>query len=131
MPDKQGKVQDTNPLPVKMENINSGGNTTDNGFQIFFASIQRLGESISAPAYKYISSNATTVCKYGAGTLQRVNNLNNAGTITIYDNTAGSGTLIAVIDAAKVLGSIEFNVPFNNGLTIVTATGAITTIIYE
>ena len=118
-------------LPVRMENINTNGNTTDNSFQIRFATIVRLGELTTNPVFRYINTNTTTVLKYGSGTLQRVNVLDNAGTITIYDNTSATGALIAVIDAGKVVGSIEFNAPFSNGLTVVTALGAKTTLIYE
>lgn len=118
-------------LPVKMENVNSGGNTTDNGFEVRFASIQRLGNIITAGTYKYLGTNATTVCKYGAGTLQRIINVDNAGNVSVYDNTAGSGTLIAQIDTSKALGTLDFNVPFSNGLTIVVGLGAKIIVVYE
>ena len=124
-------VIDRYDLPSCMENINSNGNTTNNIFVVFFASIVRLGKLDSESIYKYIGTNTTTVCKYGAGRLLRINNLDNAGTITIYDNTSAAGTIIAAIDAAKVLGTINFECPFNNGLTIVTATNAKLVVIYE
>lgn len=61
-----------------------------------------------------------------------INNINsNAGNVTVYDNTAASGTQIAVIDTAKALGTLEFNAPFSNGLTVVTASGAKVSVIYE
>jgi hypothetical protein len=68
-------------------------------------------------------TNTTTICKRGSCVLQRVNILNNAGDIVIYDNTAGSGTIIADIGALKVSGSLPFDAPFNIGLTIVTTGG--------
>jgi len=58
-------------------------------------------------------------------------NLDNAGTVTVYDNTAASGKQIAVIDTAKALGDLSFNAPFSNGLTVVTAGGAKITVVYE
>jgi len=63
--------------------------------------------------------------------LQRITNVDNAGSVTIYDNTAASGTVICVIDTAKALGTLEFNVPFSTGLTIVSASGAKVVAIYE
>ena len=63
--------------------------------------------------------------------LKRIVNVDNAGTVTIYDNTAASGTQISVIDTAKALGTLDFDAPFSNGLTIVTASGAKVTAIYE
>lgn len=57
--------------------------------------------------------------------------MDNAGTVTIYDNTAASGTQIAVIDTAKTLGTLEFNCGFSIGLTIVVASGAKVVVVYE
>ena len=47
-----------------------------------------------------------------------------------YENSAGTGTIIADVDAVKVLGTQEFGAPFNNGLTIVNS-GAKITVVYE
>ena len=44
-----------------------------------------------------------------------------ASTITIYDNTAGSGTLIATLPASLAVGYYPFNRLCSTGLTIVTA----------
>lgn len=124
-------LNNTLDFPITMENNNSGGNTTDNSFEILFATILRLGELETESNYKYLGANATTVCKYGAGRLVRVVNVDNAGTVTLYDNTAGSGTQIAVIDTAKALGTLEFGLPFSTGLTAVVATGAKVVLVYE
>lgn len=82
------------------------------------------------------ASNATTTIKSGAGVLKRVtvNTLGSAlNTCTIYDNTAGSGTIIAVIDPTLARGTFEYDLVFNTGLTIVTHTGiaADLTIVYQ
>lgn len=82
------------------------------------------------------ASNATTTIKSGAGVLKRVtvNTVGSASnTCTIYDNTAGSGTVIAVIDPTSAQGSIEYDLVFSTGLTIVTATGtaADLTLVYK
>lgn len=124
-------LTDTLDFPITMENNNSNGNITDNSFELLFASVLRLGNLNTDPTYKYLATNATTVCKYGAGELLRITNVDNAGTVTIYDNTAASGAQIGVIDAAKALGTLEFNVPFSNGLTIVVAGGAKVVAVYE
>lgn len=118
-------------LPIRMENVNSNGNDTDNSFEVRFSCIMRLGNLITNPQYAYIGTNTTTILKYGAGTLQRIINVDNAGDVTVYDNTAASGTQIAVIDTAKALGTLEFNAPFSNGLTIVTASSAKIVVVYE
>ncbi|MFA5031182.1 MAG: hypothetical protein WC495_06375 [Patescibacteria group bacterium] len=118
-------------LPITMENINSNGNTTDNSFEVRFATIVRLGNITTEAIYKYISTDTTTICKYGAGVLQSINNVENAGTITIYDNTSAAVPLIGAIDASKVLGAFPLNIPFGTGLTIVTAGGAKCIVVYE
>lgn len=118
-------------FPVRMENYNLGANTTDSSFQLRFATIVRLGDLITNPIYRAISTNATFALKYGSGVLQRVINTDNAGVITIYDNTSATGKQIAVIDAAKTLGTLEFNAPFSDGLTIVSSGNAKFTVIYE
>lgn len=76
--------------------------------------------------YKNISSNATTVVKSGAGYLGTIT-INTKGatanTATVYDNTAGSGTVIATIDTTGGAVTLTFNAKFATGLTVVTATG--------
>jgi len=91
----------------------------------------------SASSYAHLNSTGTTTIKSGAGILRRVV-INTKGTgsntLTIYDNTSGSGTVIAAIDTANgVSGHFEYNVAFSTGLTVVDATGtsADITVIYE
>lgn len=70
----------------------------------------------------YISSATTTTCVTGAGVLHAITlGETAAGAITIYDNTAGSGTVMAVLKASIVEGTYVFNRKFTTGLTIVTA----------
>ena len=53
-------------------------------------------------------------------------------TAIIYDNTAGSGTIIATIDLAKTsVANLDYKVPFYNGLTIVTNSTVDLTVVYE
>lgn len=71
---------------------------------------------------EYISTATTTVCKTGAGELHSITiGETAAGTITVYDNTAGSGTIIAVFKASIVEQTFDLDVAFATGLTIVTA----------
>ena len=119
-------------LPAKFENVNSGGLTTDVSFDCLSLIISRLGPLHTNPTYKYIAGATTTILKYGAGELHTIVNNDNSGSMIIYDNTAGSGTIIASVDLAKVLGTLTFDAPFNTGLTIVTTgAGAKITVMYE
>ena len=93
------------------------------------------------PIYSYaaITTNATTTVKSGAGTFHgfTVNNngFTTAGTITVYDNTTNSGTIIGtwtiplqppgtVLLATFFFPPQYLDVSFATGLTFVTATTA-------
>lgn len=70
-----------------------------------------------------ISTATTTVVKNGPGFLRGIMVQGGAaGTITIYDNTAASGTLIGPgFDATNALAWYPFDREFDTGLTIVTS----------
>lgn len=79
----------------------------------------------------YISTNTTTTVKSGTGRLHSITvGETAAGTITIYDNTAGSGTIIGVLKASIVEGTYHFPVKFTTGLTVVTAGASKITVNY-
>lgn len=84
-----------------------------------------------------IAGAATTVVKSTPGVLVRiVNNKSVAsGVITVYNNTAASGSKIATITNPAVLLQsqvpLEYNVAFSTGLTIVTSAADDITVIYR
>lgn len=110
---------------LSMENLNSGGSTTDASLYVSSANIFRLGQLNYAPRAVRLNSAATTTLKSNPGTLVGLL-IGKSGTgtadITIYDNTAASGTVIAVIDCAAQRGYIPIDVEFEIGLTVVTTT---------
>ncbi|HEV3262148.1 MAG TPA: hypothetical protein VG013_35175 [Gemmataceae bacterium] len=73
-------------------------------------------------SYRHINRNATTTVESGAGILHAVT-INGAGagwTITVYDNTSGSGTVLATI--RPVAGStLIYDLRFRTGCTLVTS----------
>ena len=78
----------------------------------------------AAPKFNNVSgAGATTAVKTSFGSLigVTINGVTTAGTITIYDNTAGSGTTIATIASAAVAQGQFYPYPadFNTGLTVV------------
>jgi len=87
-------------------------------------------------SFSNITTTGTTTIKSGAGIFRRLV-INTKGvssnTFTIYDNTAGSGTVIATVDTVNSTGSLEYGLAFSTGLTIVSASGtsANATVIYE
>lgn len=82
--------------------------------------------------YNNIITNTTTTVKSGAGFLHSiVVNTTSAGAVTIYDNTAGSGTKIGTMKASIAEGTYIYDVSFATGLTIVTAGASDLTISYR
>jgi hypothetical protein len=86
--------------------------------------------------YTNIAGAATTAVKSGKGTLKSiaVNKAVANGVITIYDNTAGSGTKIATITHPATLlqnqYDLHYGVNFTTGLTIVTSAADDITVTY-
>lgn len=80
----------------------------------------------------YISTTTTTTVKSGAGFLHAITvGTTAAGAITIYDNTAGSGTIIGVLKSSVSEQTFFFDVSFSTGLTIVTAASSLISIAYR
>jgi len=121
-------------LPITIENLNTSG-STDVSFETVGMYIAREGELHTNPGYYHLSGDAAThVLKYGAGVIHKIVFNNTTGaSITIYDNTAGSGTVIGIITTTSAVpGSWDYNAPFSTGLTLVTVgNGLDATIIYE
>ena len=77
--------------------------------------------------YTNITGQATTTIKSGSGVLHTicVNTAAATETITIYDNTAGSGTKIGTATVyASANPCLTYDIYFATGLTIVTATAS-------
>jgi hypothetical protein len=97
--------------------------------------LDSINDSITSYPYGHsyvnITTNATTTVKSGAGTLHSIVVNNPADitvtklTMTIYDNTAGSGTKIGTVTVPLLTTgepfTIMYNSGFGTGLTIVTA----------
>jgi hypothetical protein len=88
-------------------------------------------ESITVGQYNYISSGTTTVVKSGPGTfIGLIIGNTTSGTITVYDNTAGSGNTIIKFNASTTPFSFPVGAKFTTGLTVVTTASDQVTIIY-
>jgi len=113
-----------------MPTTSSGRILDDSGYETVTQGTQLAGENLTTNKLEveqvfndtYISTATTTVVKTGAGLLHTiVVNGGTAGTIIIYDNTAGSGTIIASFDSTNALNTYTFNCSFATGLTVVTS----------
>jgi len=87
--------------------------------------------------YRNITTATTTVVKSGKGYLKSIilNKGVASGSIAIYDNTAGSGTLIGTITLPATLllsqDQFPFECNFGTGLTVVTVEALDLTVVYQ
>jgi|ERR1035437_522038 hypothetical protein len=93
--------------------------------------LNQFGDLVTSQRNKYtnLTGNATTTIKSGSGTLNgiMINNAGSSGTATIYDNTAASGTIIAILTIPS--GGVNpvpaamtgLGIEFATGLTVVLA----------
>jgi hypothetical protein len=79
-------------------------------------------KTAQAYEYAYLNAVATTVLKLAPGLLHGIDvtQVSVGGTITVYDNTAGNGAIIAVI-SPTVAGPHLFDAESKVGLTVVVA----------
>lgn len=106
------QVADDQPLPTKV--------------------IDASGSAVSLTgSYANMTGSATTVIKSGAGVLFGVivNNPGTTITLTLYDNTAASGTKIGTI-ALAAGQNLLYGLSFGTGLTAVLSGSADVTIVY-
>ena len=95
------------------------------------------GQDGNSLNFTNIAAGATTAVKSGSGTLKRIviNKKVANGVITIYDNTAASGTKIATItNPATLLDNaqqLDYDVAFNTGLTVVTSAADDVTVVWK
>jgi hypothetical protein len=83
--------------------------------------------------YKYsnIKTATTTVVKSVPGALiALIVNGGTLGSITLYDNTAGEGTEIAIIASPTAGMVLPYSAKLSTGLTVVTAAATNITVIY-
>ena len=130
-----GHQTGTITLPITMECNNDNSSTADVEMHVIGSVVMREAELTTESIYYHLSGNsATHILKYGAGTLHKIMFNNTSGTtLTIYDNTAGSGAVIGVITTASgAIGEWSYDVPFSTGLTLVTTGNSLdATIVYE
>ncbi len=120
-------------LKIGFEAQNAALVTDLNTLVVRVASINRMGQALSRPAWKYqAGALAATILKYGPGSLHRVTCNKTLGTsITLYDsiNTGAPTNPICIIDPST--GSKEFELDFYTGLILVTVGGVDCTVVYE
>lgn len=123
-------------LPMRAETVNTGGSTVDNSLYGRGVSFHSVSPLDIVPQYRMISTAATTVVSVNAGTLRRIalNNPGPGGTVTLYDNTAASGTQVGIISVPGSANNpfmMEYDIEFQNGLTVVTSSAMNITVVFD
>lgn len=132
-------LSQTQTAPITITSVNSASGTESADVECWNAMILRLGRDSTSPISKYQSgTTAGLTLKIGAGELRgiAVSGVSNNSVITLYDNTAASGTVIwssGAMGAITTPFSINFaNLPFFIGLTLaITAANSTVTVTYE
>jgi hypothetical protein len=127
----------TRNFHLRFENVNAGGGSSNEQISCRGTSILRLGELIAVARFVHLTSAGTTVLRQTPGMLHRVV-VNGSGSgsasLTLYDNTSASGTVIAIISLTGANeGTFIYDLALDIGLTAV-VTGASpgdVTIIYD
>jgi len=128
-------------LPVRYECDNTNGGTTSAAMNVRVGTVSRLGELVTQSQSRYRSGQvASDVLKLGPGNLHSVilSGIVNNSVVTLYDNTAATGTAFwatgALNGAATTIPiTVDFKgVPFFTGLTLaVTAANCNVLVTYE
>lgn len=119
--------------PVKMGAVSKSGFPTPVATgQIVNSWADLSGRAAVFEAYKNTNiTSATTTTIAGATYLAKITvNTTAAGAITIYDNTAASGTKIGTLKASVAEGTYQYPTPLTTGLTIVTAAASDITVFW-
>lgn len=123
-------------LPCRADNINSGS-VTNSTILIRVMSITTLGKIQTAPQMKNITGvNSSQILKLGGGFLHKIiigTPVNNA-TISVYDNTTGTGNpiMLLTLPNSAIPFTLDCETPFQNGLNIVPSSATLNlTVIYE
>lgn len=117
-----------------LSNTNSASSTTNVTASALQLTIYRLGKIVTQSIAGRITTAATTTFKQGPGLLHRITLNDPGGTlITIYDNTAGSGTTLAVINTPAQANpvTLQYGIQFSTGLTVVSTGTWDATIVFE
>ena len=128
----------THVLTIGATASNSAAGVTSGTLEVWSAAVIALCSGVEpAPMSKYqAGTTAGLVIKIGPGNLRRllISGVAGLAVITIYDNTAASGTVLwasGVLALATTLSSLDFgSVPFETGLTLVIATAAANVVVF-
>ena len=126
-------------VPINVTSVNDATGVTSGTIEFWNGVIIKLGRDITAPLCFYQDGTvAAEVLKIGAGTVQKLNiaDVSNTAVLTLYDNTAASGTILYSTGAmgaqSKPFIVDLTGVAFFTGLTLaITGANCKVTVVYE
>lgn len=125
-------------LPICFQSVNGAAGVTSGTVECWASVIRRLGRDITQPTSGRQAGIGTLVLKRGPGAIHSLDltAVANNAVVTLYDNTAASGTTIWSSGALAALTQpfdVDLHdVQFTTGLTVdVTVASATATVIYE
>jgi hypothetical protein len=127
-------------LPVRVTSVNSGSLTSDIDVEVWNATIIRQGNMSSIPTWSHLSGAFTSTLKLGPCALHRVifNKIGAVGdTFAIYDSTGSLTNQVASSNfGANQIGGIypavvQYDVVFQNGLTVTAAGTSDYTVVFD
>jgi len=113
-------MSESNDVCVALTSINSATGTTSGTMECWNGIIIKLGREITSPVSWYQAGLGTKLLKIGFGTVHSlaVSNTSNNAVITLYDNTAASGTILWS-SGSMGANAVPFNVDLHGvGFTI-------------
>ena len=132
-------LSETLTVPINCTSINGAAGVTSGTIQNWNATIIKIGRDVTAPISFYQNGTvADQALKEGAGTLHSIaiSDVSNNSVITLFDNTAASGTTVwssGTMSAKTDPFSVDLHgIPFYTGLTLaITGAASKATVIYE
>jgi hypothetical protein len=134
-----GNIISDQNLYIGATTVNSASGTTSGIINLHAATIMRIGKDETQPRSHFqVGTVAAQVLKYGPGLLHSicVSNVTNNAVITLYDNTAATGTAIwasgAMSNSTMPFSLDLHGLPFYTGLTLaITGANCNAVVLYE
>lgn len=98
--------------------------------------VEPVTTRLAPSSFERLATNSTVTAKSGAGVLRRVvvnTKGSTANQLIMYDDITATGTIIGIIDTTASGGSLDYELDFKTGLTLVLVGGlaADVTVIFE
>jgi len=116
-------------VPATITAVNGAGGTESGSVEVWNVVVNRLGRAVtqSTSYHHAVGTTAGVILKRGPGQLHSIqlHSITNNSVMTIYDNTAASGTVLwssGSLPAIATPFDVLMRIPFQIGLTLVVAT---------